>query len=97
MPYINFFGSSSVLGHAARHKKLVLAPNKGIINHLVQQYGLGVTCEPSSPLSIYQSMEVLIQKETALKLKAQFEDFLAGRTPIIFAKTLLELESEVSR
>jgi len=90
MPYINFFGSSGVLGHAARQKKVVLATNKGIISSLVQHYQLGLTCEPTSSESIRQGLVQLIEQKATLAQKARFDDFLAGRTPKVFARTLLE-------
>lgn len=88
MPYINFFGSSSVLGHAARHKKLVLAPNLGVINDLVCKYKLGVTCTPNISISIKDGLINLMQQQEAFIQKAKFFEFLAGRTPAVFAKTL---------
>ena len=89
MPYINFYGSSGVLGHAAKNRKLVLTPNEGIIADLVYQYQLGVTCTPASINSLTESLLELLLNYSVFEERARFEDFLTGRTPELFASTLL--------
>lgn len=89
MPYINFFGSSGVLGHAARFKKLVVAPSVGIINELVREYEMGLTCNPTDPNSIKNALTRLIEQPEELNKSARFNDFLSNRKPSLFAETLL--------
>jgi glycosyltransferase involved in cell wall biosynthesis len=52
MPYVNFYSSSNVLGHAIKHKKKVVASNMGIVGNLVQEHNLGRTVDPHSPEAI---------------------------------------------
>jgi glycosyltransferase involved in cell wall biosynthesis len=60
MPYVNFYSSSNVLGHAIRHKKKVLASNTGIVGNLVKEYNIGLTVDPHNPAAIKTAVSELL-------------------------------------
>jgi glycosyltransferase involved in cell wall biosynthesis len=90
MPYINFYGSSGVLGHAMRFGKPVIAPKVGLIADLVRRYDLGLTVNPLSQKAI----ESALIKSENLTIGKAYTDFYHSHSPDAFAKTILETLSE---
>lgn len=90
MPYINFYGSSGVLGHAMRFGKPVIAPEVGLIADLVRRYDLGLTVNPLSQKAI----ESALIKSKNLTIGKAYAEFYHSHSPDAFAKTILETLSE---
>ncbi|MCU0384405.1 MAG: glycosyltransferase [Flavihumibacter sp.] len=55
--YRNFFGSSGLIGRAAKHRQYVLAPSVGLLASITEQYNLGLTVDPLNVKAIAESME----------------------------------------
>lgn len=47
IPYLKFYGSSGMIGHAVHFDKPIVACDSGLIGEIIQNYGLGVTVDPS--------------------------------------------------
>jgi glycosyltransferase involved in cell wall biosynthesis len=45
-PYVGFFGSSGILGHACRLGKPMITCEEGLLGELVRQLGIGLTVNP---------------------------------------------------
>jgi len=90
MPYINFYGSSGVLGHAMRFAKPVIAPEVGLIADLVRRYDLGLTVNPLSQ----DSIESALLKSKNLTIGKAYTDFYHSHSPRAFARTILDTVSQ---
>lgn len=55
--YRNFFGSSGLIGRAAKHRQLVIAPSVGLLAEITRQYQLGITVDPLDQDAIARAME----------------------------------------
>ena len=86
MPYINFYGSSGVLGHAMRFGKPVIAAEVGLIADLVRRYELGITINPLSQQAIARA----ILKSNDFQIGDTFSQFYKSHSPQNFAKTIIE-------
>jgi glycosyltransferase involved in cell wall biosynthesis len=63
MPYRNVYGSSGILGHAARYGKPVLASKGGLIGHLTRSYGIGHTFKPGRKSSFLGALDSALSGE----------------------------------
>lgn len=59
--YSNFYGSSGLLGRAAKHKKYVVAPNVGLLKDLVTSFGLGSVVDPTNVGYISESLKEAVR------------------------------------
>lgn len=64
IPYIDFFYSSGVLGHAAKHNKPVVASYGGLIAEQVIKYKLGLLVNPTNPDQIADAMFNVLNHES---------------------------------
>ncbi|WP_221394604.1 glycosyltransferase [Dyadobacter sp. NIV53] len=64
--YPKFYGSSGLLGRAAKYNSISLVPNVGLMAELCEDYKLGYLCDPYSPTDI------------SLKIFKAFNDILNG-------------------
>ena len=58
-PYKRTSQSSGLIGYASQFGKPVIAPNKGLLGSLVEEYNLGILikdCSPHSLISAYKSV-----------------------------------------
>lgn len=55
--YRNFYGSSGLIGRAAKHRQYVLAPSVGLLASITQQYNLGLTVDPLDVRAVAEAME----------------------------------------
>lgn len=89
--YVDFYGSSGILGNAAKSRKLVLASEFGTIAGVVQKYKLGVTVNPLSPLSICDGLSKILRDGPELIRGSEFAEFRAAHHPDLFTGTLFSL------
>lgn len=54
IPYVDFYGSSGVLGHACRFLRPVIACQVGLIGELVRELKIGHTTNPCDPIGYSQ-------------------------------------------
>jgi glycosyltransferase involved in cell wall biosynthesis len=84
--YKDFFGSSGLLGRAALHKKKVIGANVGLLNELISQNKLGITCDPASVTEISKALLRILELHPEPEV---FDDFYKSYSPELFLKTLL--------
>lgn len=76
-PYINFYGSSGMIGHACRYGKPLLVSYDGLIGEIVRDNKLGLCVDPQNIKALSLALEAIISssfeysKENA---KKYFED-----------------------
>ena len=80
IPYLGFYFSSGLLGHAAKYSKYIITSNKGVMNDLVETYHLGTTVHADFPLSIAQAVS----------------NFIKQPQPIDYPKSLIETHSPMN-
>ena len=66
IPYLGFYFSSGLLGHAAKYSKYIITSNKGVMYDLVETYHLGTTVHADFPLSIAQAVSNFIKQPQQL-------------------------------
>lgn len=87
--YRHFYGSSGVLGHAARHLKPVIGPNRGLMAYLISKYSLGVTTEPQVS-SMAEKYEAVLNSPETKSTAQGARDYLAAKTVEHFGRKLFE-------
>lgn len=87
IPYLGFYFSSGILGHAAKYNKYIIASEDGVIGDLVKKYHLGATVDPNQPKIIAQSIQNYILNPVLVQTKSTF---LLERSTDIYARALLQ-------
>ena len=65
MPYVNFYSSSGILGHAIKYSKNVIASKEGIVGRIVKEQNMGIAVDPKNPLEIKNAvMEILLTQRS---------------------------------
>jgi glycosyltransferase involved in cell wall biosynthesis len=88
MPYINFFSSSGVIGHAVRHRKSVIVSSLGLLKEVVTKYDFGVAVNPQSTKSINKGIYDMLF--VGKQLKYDNLEFIREHKPGNFAKIILK-------
>lgn len=91
MPYRNVYGSSGILGHAARYRKPVLASKGGLIGHLTREYGLGHTFKPTNGNAFLDALDKAIAGDVSQD-ESGAERYLNANSVESFQQTLLDNE-----
>lgn len=86
MPYINFYSSSGVIGHAAKYHKKVVASSLGIAKRIVEKYSMGIAVNPTNPDEIKSAIVSLLNKKGN---DMNTERFVKDHHYLTFAKVLL--------
>jgi glycosyltransferase involved in cell wall biosynthesis len=86
IPYTNSYKSSGIIGLAAKHEKLIIGPNTGIMNDLIQDYKLGLTVNPYDVKEIKQAIFKINEFEIR---KAKFNQYINERKPTTFAENVI--------
>jgi glycosyltransferase involved in cell wall biosynthesis len=90
MPYINFFASSGVLGHAIKYGKRVISSNQGVTSDIIEKYELGELVNPTDIQSITEGVSKIINQLSDSRTNQHIIAFQKAHTPTIFAQTLLK-------
>ena len=88
--YTNFFGSSGVIGLAARHNKPVLSTKHGVIGNLTREYNLGLTIDGLNYEEIKEALLSLAENKDDYPKRAC--DFVTKHNSEAFISALLELD-----
>ncbi|RDV11097.1 glycosyltransferase [Pontibacter diazotrophicus] len=90
MPYIDFYSSSGVIGHAAKYKKQVVVSSSSINKSIVEIYNLGVAVNPYSPLEIKDAIAFLVtQLNSYNKSNDKLDYFIQNHNYSSFGKSIL--------
>ena len=87
-PYLNFYGSSGVMGHACRHEKPMITCRNGLIGELVTGMGIGLTVEPSDTLAFAKAIHRVIKDEFLYNVETARE-YCRSSNHVVFASTLI--------
>lgn len=87
MPYIKYYGSSGILGHAIKHNKRVIVSNKGLVSRMVTEYNLGKTVDPENINEIKDAIQELLLDDHQSSYDSR--KFIEEYSPFNFSKTLL--------
>lgn len=85
--YRNFFGSSGLIGRAAKHRQFVLAPSVGLLARLTQEYNLGLTVDPLDLKAVAATMEQA-EREISIHSYEGADRFYQEHHPSQFLSTL---------
>jgi glycosyltransferase involved in cell wall biosynthesis len=88
MPYIDFYSSSGVLGHAISHGKRIIVSSLGILKDIVEEHDLGIAVNPEDIQSINAAIYKLLFGKECLKYDNQM--FINEHNPDHFGKILLQ-------
>jgi glycosyltransferase involved in cell wall biosynthesis len=89
MPYLNFYASSGILGHAIKYGKPVIGANVGVTSDIIAKYQLGTLVNPAEIGSITEGVETTLKGLSNTTVNPQIQRFLAEHTPALFAERLL--------
>ncbi|GAB3976800.1 hypothetical protein GCM10028806_37010 [Spirosoma terrae] len=92
--YRDFFGSSGLLGQAAKHNKPVLVSTYGLMPELVERYKLGNAVSPKDIDGIARYLTKSIQNYNDVAIDGQA--FYQDHSPDKFLSTLLQLKDETN-
>ena len=90
MPYINFYSSSGVLGHAIKYNKPVLSSNKGLVSNIIIKNDFGICINPKSSGEIAKGLKELLISAERFKNSDRNKEFLSFHSPEIFSEILLK-------
>jgi glycosyltransferase involved in cell wall biosynthesis len=69
-PYLGFFGSSGVLGHACRSGKSMITCEEGLLGELVRELGIGLTVNPQNSNALGNCLRTALQGELLFNVDA---------------------------
>ena len=87
-PYLDFYGSSGVLGHACRHEKPMITCRNGLVGELVTSMEIGLTIEPGDALAFVKALHRLIKNELLYDVETA-RDYCRSANHVEFASTLI--------
>ena len=88
MPYINFYSSSGVLGHAIRHGKPVIVSATGLLREIVAEYHAGIAVDPLNIVEMQEAANQLLFAEKRPEYDSR--EFIEQHKPFNFSKLLLK-------
>ncbi len=89
MPYLKFYGSSGVLGHAVKYKKPVIASDTRLMKLMIEKYQLGVCVKSDNSSEIKNGILALINQPATLSRSSKNNEFISSHRPSEFSKILL--------
>lgn len=77
LPYIDHYGSSGILAHAAAYRKPVISSDFHLLGKRVKEYGLGLTFKNNHAESLKHTLAqaLLLNKEDRSKIEHNLEKF----------------------
>lgn len=69
-PYVGFFGSSGVLGHACRSGKPMITCEEGLLGELVRELGVGLTVNPKDSDALASCLRRALRGELLFNVDA---------------------------
>ena len=88
-PYLGFFGSSGVLGHACRSGKPLIACEEGLLGELVRSHSLGLTVNPRASSALVAALRTAMAGQIEFNLDAA-TNYANNATYMKFVETLLK-------
>ena len=88
VPYIGFYGSSGILGHACRAGKPVISCDEGLIGELVRELEFGLTVNPTDPDALCGCLRIALTGKLPFNLEAA-RNYVKDANYINFSNTLI--------
>lgn len=88
VPYIEFYGSSGVLGHACRAGKPVIACEEGLIGELVSKLEIGLTVNPKDLGALCRCLQIALDGKLPFNLETA-RNYVKDAGYKNFSKTLI--------
>ena len=85
--YANFYGSSGLLGRAAKHNVISLVPNVGLMAEICTEYKLGYLCDPNVPADIKDKM-LIAYNDIKTNKRIAGKNFYTSHSPQAFLQAL---------
>ena len=89
IPYVGFYGSSGVLGHACRFEKPLIACQEGLIGEIVREKRLGLTIDATNAPRLASAMDASYRKNIAYDESAA-RDLATAANYRHFSETLVQ-------
>lgn len=90
MPYINYFSSSGVMGHAIRHTKRVIVSSTGLLKKLVSANSFGLCVDPYNVKGINNALNELLFGQISIEYNNK--KFLKQHKPWEFGHIILKVQ-----
>ena len=88
-PYIKFYGSSGMIGHACRYGKPLLVSYEGLIGEIVRDNKLGLCVDPQNIKALSLALEAIIASNFEYS-KSNAIIYYENASHLQFAKNLLD-------
>lgn len=88
VPYLEFYGSSGIIGHACRYFKPLLACHDGLIGEIVREEKLGICVNPRQTKAFAAAMQAIISGHSPYDPKSAAR-YVAAADHANFAKGLI--------
>lgn len=86
LPYVDHYGSSGVLAESAALRTPVVSTAEGLLGHIVREYGLGLTVDPTDGAALRGAILELSQAESEERFAAGMSRYLEAHSPEAFAR-----------
>lgn len=94
IPYLNFYASSGVLGHAAKNNTPSIVSKNGVMSEVVQEYKIGTTVDPSNLKSIAKQIKEYLDKED---ITINGSNYVESHSKEAFSKVILSSLEKITR
>jgi glycosyltransferase involved in cell wall biosynthesis len=88
VPYLQFYGSSGIIGHACRYHKPVISCQDGLIGELVREGGLGLCVDPRDEFAFAAAVGRVLQNDFSYNVAAA-DEYVAAADYRGFASKLV--------
>ncbi len=86
LPYLDHYGSSGVLAEAAALGTPVVSTSEGLLGHIVREYGLGLTVDPTDAAALRAAILELSQAGSDERFAAGMRRYIEAHSREAFAK-----------
>jgi Glycosyl transferases group 1 len=85
LPYLDHYGSSGVLAESAALQTPVVSTDEGLLGHIVREYELGLTVDPTDAAALRAAVLELNQGGSAERFAPGMRRYLEAHSPEAFA------------
>jgi glycosyltransferase involved in cell wall biosynthesis len=90
LPYVDHYGSSGVLAEAAALGTPVVSTEEGLLGHIVREYGLGLTVDPTDGAALRSAILELEREEDEGRFAEGMRRYLEEHSTAAFAAAARE-------
>lgn len=86
LPYVDHYGSSGVLAESAALRTPVVSTKEGLLGHIVREYGLGLTVDPTDAAELRDAVLELNLAGGDQRFEGGMSRYLEAHSPEAFAQ-----------